>query len=87
MSAIENYDQTRQNVEAIVRASKLRDRLQDVLIERNDDPDQPFLRVFLRMRDVDRLATADLVALQIEIEDRLAEIGQSDTSIRFAKAA
>ena len=82
-----SVEQLKQAVEAIVGQSPLRDRLLGVDIDPNDDPDQPFVRVNLKLRGADKMPASELISLQVSIEDGLSTVDERFASVRFAEAA
>ncbi len=73
-------------VEAIVARSGFSGRLKSVVIDPNDDPDMPFIRVNLDLRGIEKLPIRDGITLMEAIEDGLATLDERSASVRFAEA-
>lgn len=72
-------------VEAIIARSGFGGHLKSVVIDPDDDPDMPFFRVNLDLRDIEGRPTRDLIALMEAIEDGLAPLDERSASVRFAE--
>lgn len=75
-------------ITSIAKHSPLGERVMDVVVEAEDDADgSDFLRVILRMRDLDNLEPEEVEPLVTSIEDAVALIDERFPSVRFADAA
>ncbi len=73
-------------MEAVVQASPLGGRIGNIDID-PEDADDGFLRVILRLDNLDHVDTAEALRLSQRIRDALSDQDDRFPSVRFAEAA
>jgi hypothetical protein len=80
-------DALQTKVKAVVAKTEFGELLRGIEVDENDDPDQLFVRIYLKFKNIEKISPKQMVSLQVAIEDGLAEIGKSNASVRFTEAA